>query len=288
MTNKEVMVYSVKRTGSTFIWQCLKKIFTNVAKAHATKVWPDTTGGIRITTSKKGAVLDFSCPCVITERDAMDTFLSHWRNDNPQTEAFFHDWLLTAYGDTTPRTVRYPIKDYSGWTNKNDSSQVLDMAKFKEACDTKTESCYVDGYFKPGPLAIRSVREIAVSYREEVASLEKVKKEYKGPVLVLQYENFVNDYDYIFSNFEDFFDITISEETKTEIKDATNRNANQKKQEALKGVGEHDNPTHLHGGHIFTGEVGWSAQVLREKNLARMQTLLTCDPSEIMTIDLGP
>lgn len=201
MINKEVMVYSVKRTGSTLIWQCLKKIFTNVAKAHAAEVFPDTTGGIRITTSKKGAIFDFSCPCVIAEREAMDTFLSHWRNDNPQTEAFFHDWLRTAYGDTTPRTVRYPIKDYSGWTNKNDSSQVLDMAKFKEACDTKTEACYVDGYFKPGPLAIRSVREIAVSYREEVAYLEKVKKEYKGPLLVLQYESFVNDYDYIFSNF---------------------------------------------------------------------------------------
>ena len=93
------MVYSVPRTGSTLIWQCLAKIFTQVLKAHRNRVWDysiHNEKAIRISTRKKGAALDYSCPCVITERDMMDTFLSQWRNDNLQTEAFFHDWLRTA------------------------------------------------------------------------------------------------------------------------------------------------------------------------------------------------
>tara|TARA_R110000824_G_C15075400_1_gene663807 strand:- start:105 stop:980 length:876 start_codon:yes stop_codon:yes gene_type:complete len=290
MINQQIMVYSVPRTGSTLIWQCLAKIFTQVLKAHRNRVWDYSIHNgkeLRISTRKKGAALDYSCPCVITERDLMDTFLSQWRNDNPQMEAFFHDWLRTAYGDSTPRTVRYPIKEYGGWTHKNDESQVLDMEKFKEACDSQTEKSYVHGQFKPGPLAIRSVREIALTFRKHLEDLEKVKKEYGGPTLVLEYEKFVDDYDYIFSNFEEFFDIEISEETKTEIKDATNRSTNKTVQEQLKGVQAHDTETHIHGGHIFTGEVGWSRKVLGEKNLARMETLLTCDIADILDIDLG-
>ena len=290
MIDQQIMVYSVPRTGSTLIWQCLGKIFTKVLKAHKSRVWDYSIHNekeLRISTRKKGAILDYSCPCVITERDMMDTFSSQWRNDNPQTEAFFHDWLRTAYGDSPPRTVRYPVEEDSGWTHKNDESQVLDMEKFKEACDAKTEACYVHGQFKPGTLAIRSVREIALTFRKHLQDLEKVKKEYKGPILVLQYEQFVNDYDYIFSNFEEFFDIEISEETKTEIKNATNRSSNKIIQENLKGVDAHDTKTHIHGGHIFTGEVGWSKKVLGEKNLARFEKLLTCDIADILDIDLG-
>jgi len=214
MINQQIMVYSVPRTGSTLIWQCLTKIFSRVAKAHKDEVWEyygsdQANTDIRISTRRKGITVNYSCPCVITQRDAMDTFLSQWRNDNPQTEAFFHDWLRVAYGGEPTLNVKYPIKEYGGWTDKNDTSQVLDMGKFKEACDTKTESCYVHGQFKPGTLAIRSVREIALTFRKHLEDLEKVKKEYKGPILVLQYEQFVNDYDYIFSNFEEFFDIEI-------------------------------------------------------------------------------
>ena len=258
---------------------------------------------IRISTRKRGAVLDYSCPCVITERDTMDSFLSQWRNDNWQAEAFFHDWLCVAYGDRDgPRpNVKYPvapsmnpfIKTYSGWTRKNDESQVLDMEKFKEVCDATIEACYIYGKFKYMPpqtrqkQSIRSVRKIARTFRKHLKDLEKVKKEYKGPTLVLQYEQFVNDYDYIFSNFEEFFDIEISEEIKTEIKNTTDRSANKTIQEKLKGVDEHDTKTHIHGGHIFLAEPGYSQKVLGEKNLARIRKLLTCDFAEIMDIDLG-
>jgi len=99
MINQQIMVYSVPRTGSTLIWQCLAKIFTRVPKAHRDQMWQPSGGDTWISTRQKGVVLNYSCPCVITERGMMDTFLSQWRNHNLQTEAFMHEWLCAAYGD---------------------------------------------------------------------------------------------------------------------------------------------------------------------------------------------
>jgi len=285
MINQQIMVYSVPRTGSTLIWQCLTKIFTKVLKSHRDRIW-DYSAGIRISTEKHGAVLGYSCPCVITERDLMDSFFSQWRNDNWQSQAHMNEWLCETYGDA-PRVPPRSGEKYCGWTRKNDESQLFDVEKFKEICDAKTEACYVGSQFKPLRGIVRSIREIMVTFRQHLEDLEKIKKEYSGPVLVLQYEQFWNDYDYIFSNFEDFFNITLTEETKTEIKNATNRSVTKSRQETLKGVDAHDIETHIHGGHVFLAEPGYSKKVLGEKNLARMQKLLTCDFEEIMDIDLG-
>ena len=74
---------------------------------------------------------------------------------------------------------------------------------------------------------------------------------------------------------------------KNRIKDKIQTFDNKIIQENLKGVDAHDTKTHIHGGHIFTGEVGWSKKVLGEKNLARFEKLLTCDIADILDIDLG-
>ena len=283
------MVYSVPRTGSTLIWQCLTKIFTKVLKAHRNHIW-DYSSGIRMSTQKHGAVLDYSCPCVITERDSIDCFLSQWRNDNWQTQVHFHEWLCLAHGDEPSFDIRcanlqWREKKFTGWTRKNDESQVFDIEKFKEVCDARTEACYVRSQFKPVLGTIRSIREMMIIFRQHLEDLEKVKREYSGPVLVLQYEQLWDDYDYIFSNFEEFFDITLSEETKTEIKNTTSRKASAIAQEQLKGFSQ-VNSHHIHGGHIFLAEPGWSNKVLGEKNIRRIQTLLTCDLDDILEIEL--
>ena len=242
------MVYSVPRTGSTLIWQCLTKIFTKVLKAHRYRIW-DYTAGIRISTEKHGAVLDYSCPCVITERNLMDSFFSQWRYETGESEALFYEWVDIA-----------------------SSSNVFDIMKFKEVCDAQ--------------IPLGSIRKTMVAFRRHLEDLEKVKREYTGPLLVLQYERFWDDYDYIFTKFEEFLDVAISEETKTEIKNTTNRSANKSIQERLKRGGDHDTQTHIHGGHIFLAEPGYSKKVLGEKNLRRIQALLTCDPDDILEIEL--
>ena len=67
---------------------------------------------------------------------------------------------------------------------------------FKKACDNRTVICYVRHNFDP-------LRRIACVFRKHLEHLEKVKAEYKGPMLILQYEQFWNDYDYIFNKFAD-------------------------------------------------------------------------------------
>ena len=250
------------------------------------RIWDYSTLPARTIISKYEAVLGYSWPCVITERDLMDSFFSQWRKDNWVSEAHFHEWLCVAYGDEPASPFVYPISEYKGWSRKNDDSQVFDMEKFKEVCNAKMETWYVKSQFKPMPPE-RSIREIMIIFRKHLEDLEKIKKEYAGPILVLQYEQFWDDYDYIFSNFEEFFDITLSEETKTEIKDTTNRNVNKSIQDNLKGTQAHDTDTHMTGGHIFLGTPGVAEQVWGEKNFARIQKLLTCDFAEIMDIDLG-
>ena len=83
-----------------------------------------------------------------------------------------------------------------------------------------------------------------------------MKREYAGPVLVLQYEQFWDDYDYIFSNFEKFFDITLSGEIKTEIKNTTNRSVNKSIQETLQGVRDHHIDYPFARGAHFSGNAG--------------------------------
>ncbi len=289
MINQQIMVYSVPRTGSTLIWQCLKKIFKQVLKSHKDNVW-SSSSHVKIVTRKNEVVLDYSCPCVITERDPIDTFLSQWRNTSWQMQARFDEWIGLAYGDApllSPLSSRWKEKEFKGWTRKNDESQVFNVEKFKEVCDAKTETSYKRHKFKPvANETFKSIRQVMVTFRQQLTSLEEVKKEYAGPILVLQYERFWDDYEYIFSELEKFFDITISEEIKTEIKNTTSRKANIIAQEQLKGFNQ-INSDHIHGGHIFLAEPEWSTKVLGEKNLARIQALLACDFEEIMNIDLG-
>jgi len=104
--------------------------------------------------------------------------------------------------------------------------------------------------------------------------------------LVLRYELFWNDYDYIFTNLEDFFNITFSEETKTKIRNTTKRSVNKSIQKKLKKSDNYDFETHIHGGHIFLSEPGYSNKILGQKNLKRIQKLLECNVEEIMHIDL--
>jgi hypothetical protein len=135
-------------------------------------------------------------------------------------------------------------------------------------------------------MPLGSIREVMLRFRQHLEDLEKIKREYLGPVLVLQYEQFWNNYDYIFTNLEDFFNITLSAETKTKIKSTTKSSVNKSIQKKLKKSGNYDFETHIHGGHIFLSEPGYSNKILGQKNLERIQKLLECNVEEIMHIDL--
>lgn len=213
-----VLVYSVPRTGSTLIWQCLNNIFAPVLKSHKDHIW-DYSSGVKICTQKPQITLDYSCPCVITERDNLETFLSWYKYVNN-----------------------------------------FDLEFFKKECAK-------DDFFE-------KARQAVPNFKKNLEDLNNVKSHYKGPILILQYEKFWNDYDYIFGQFEKFFKITLNDEIKNKIKNTTNRKTNISIQKQMKSAAEHDVKTHIHGNHISFAKPGYSEKIVNKNSLIKLKTIL--------------
>ena len=195
---KDVLVFSAGRTGSTFIWQCLKCIFTNVLKAHRQEMLHEYSS--------------YNCPCVVTSRDPVEGFLSRVR-----------------------------VVNYNG-----DNQLFIDN---------------VNDILSKLPSAI-------ARYAQEVSYVESVADYYKGPVLKLEYEKFVDDYDYIFCQFENFFKIKLTEEEEAKIIEKTCKKTNIKIQSKLEHFGQVDQETWVHGGHIWGKDY---KSLLSENNLRNLE-----------------
>lgn len=89
------------------------------------------------------------------------------------------------------------------------------------------------------------------------SALNHTTSVYKENCLILKYEYFYNNFDYIFSNIEEFFHIKLSDSLKELIKQDNNLKANKKR--SLKFDSFHNknwDDTGIHGLHVYTGEVG--------------------------------
>ncbi len=74
--------------------------------------------------------------------------------------------------------------------------------------------------------------------------------EQKKPILVLKYELFWNNYDYIFDELERFLDITIDKNKREMIKNKRNVDAMKKIASNFKSFKQYDIHTNIHGDHI--------------------------------------
>ena len=77
-------------------------------------------------------------------------------------------------------------------------------------------------------------------------------------VLLLKYERFLNDFEYIFDNFEKFFEIKITEDQRKNLTDEY-KIENVEKKLSGGGFAEMDKKTQLHGNHIskYKGASGY-------------------------------
>jgi len=206
MNNKEeVFVMSASRTGSTLIWQCIKKILKNedVKKLHVMGTTQD--------------VLDGKSPCVITERDTMESLLSYIR-------------VTRFKGDTEKFVTHFEDPDNQFEVVMPDGTQL----RLKHEALLWTDSYH---------------------YKKQLIYMDEFKKKYRGPQLVLLYEKFAYDYDYIFSELEGFLDLKIDEDIKLDMISSTSRESNKKIQENFKEFDEMDKKSNIHGGHIAFDEV---------------------------------
>jgi len=117
------------------------------------------------------------------------------------------------------------------------------------------------------------IRKIVRITQTLFLSLENCKKYYenKDNVLYLKYEDFWNNYDYLFSEIERFFKVKIMKELRQEVIRETNIESHKKIAKKIKPLHKgcefrnYDSSTGIHSRHIYTGEPGtWKKIIIPE------------------------
>ena len=90
----------------------------------------------------------------------------------------------------------------------------------------------------------------------------------KSPnVLILQYEMFFNNYEYLFKQLERFFKCEIKLSLRDKIMTKTNMEANRKRASQLAGFSEYNPETQIHGAHVYKGEIGFWKKFMSKKQI---------------------
>jgi hypothetical protein len=92
-------------------------------------------------------------------------------------------------------------------------------------------------------------------------------------VLTLRYESFVNDFDYLFDQLEQFLDERIDNETKTNIRGRYDLDEVRQKAKRLGSFENWDREDHIHGNHIsaYGGRVGYYTEFFGSDQIRRME-----------------
>lgn len=109
--------------------------------------------------------------------------------------------------------------------------------------ETFTEDC---------TMTFEEYRSVYHKMRHFYYDTKKFKKHEN--VLELQYEMFYNDFGYIHQKMQDFFRIEIEDAKKAEIEEKLSIDSMKKIASKYSSFSEYDEQTHIHGGHIWTGE----------------------------------
>lgn len=111
-------------------------------------------------------------------------------------------------------------------------------------------------------------------YLLELHTVEYLKHCYPGKKLILQYEKFFNNYDYIFENIEAFFDIRLPRELADQIVLTTNLGINEERQGQFKNFDSHCDQSLIHGKHIISGEPDFYKNIIKAENYSRLHDML--------------
>jgi len=99
----------------------------------------------------------------------------------------------------------------------------------------------------------------------------------KRNILWLKYEDFFNNFDYIFTQLEDFFDIKISDEQRNHIISNYSLSTNKKRSKNFQNFSQYDVKSQIHGNHITSnGQINkWNEIIPRNLHKLTNQLLWT-------------
>lgn len=114
--------------------------------------------------------------------------------------------------------------------------------------------------------------QLAMYERNGIWDLLEVKN--KSNALIMKYENFYQDWDYIFSKIEGFLQIKISDNLKKECIDNFSIEQVEKKSKALGSFSNYDKNDFIHGKHIseYKGKVGHGEEYLPAELVEKIYT----------------
>ncbi|MBK1790518.1 hypothetical protein [Persicirhabdus sediminis] len=94
--------------------------------------------------------------------------------------------------------------------------------------------------------------------------------------LLLKYEDFYDNFDYIYANLESHFNITLNQELKDSISSKLSIPSVKKMTAKMNDFSEFDPENHFHGNHIseFNGQIGRYNQVLNKQQAEHIRTEL--------------
>ena len=242
-----IHVIAAPRTGSTFIWQCVVTFITN------NTLRPD----------------------IVAAGDT-DNLWNHMTS--PLAEPIHghkHNWLDCNEGLFQPvmqHKKTGQITTYNCWydivmTERNYIDSYLSHLRVVADCN----NTFLETVNKEETLLSK-----IDFYRDELQYMEYLKQEYKGRILIFQYEKFINNYDYIFKRLELLccnptwpWKLILDDHIKTAIKSLTDRASNVKIQEE-EVKKSFDHPFRLHKRHIWSNKIDYSKDILTEKNYNRL------------------
>lgn len=103
-------------------------------------------------------------------------------------------------------------------------------------------------------------------YTSEHEQLMNIIKNYNNQLLILKYEKFYNNFNYIFNNLKSHLHIIISEEKEDEIKNTCSIIASKEIQSKLQTFKKYDKSSHIHGNHILNPKPLQSSSMISEEN----------------------
>ena len=241
---KPIHVIAAPRTGSTFIWQCLTTFIVNnccredvLAAGDENKFWAHMVRPLR-----------------------------------EPIHGHKHNWLDSDEGRYFAQIQKGgpagPIDEHEYWcdiimTERNYIDSYLSHLRIEASCNDTFLKTVNDK---------KILRSKIDFYRDELQYMEYLKQNYKGNIVLLQYEKFVDNYDYIFKKFEESFCIKptwpwkliLNDHIKAGIKTKTARSDSVKIQdEAEKSF---SNPHRLHKRHIWSKKINYGRDILTKEN----------------------
>ena len=163
------------------------------------------------------------------------------KNIDPQTHSYFSDGDLIV---VTFRDFRDSI--ISAWrVGKGfDSKSNIKLASY-------------EGLFK-----------YIIGTKDNISShLNKFKLEKSSrKILFLKYEDWINDYNFLFNSFENFFNLEINKKKRDYILNKFSIENVKKMQSEYSSFKFYDKNTHFHGHHVYNGKPGTWREIIKNKD----------------------